>query len=76
MNTGFRPIPATTPVDAAADIMLRRGECQSFGQAVARIRWQRRRAKYGATEINQADRDARARVESPRHYRAPYADHE
>jgi hypothetical protein len=79
LNTGFRPIPATTPVDEAANIMVRRGECRNFFQAKARVLRERnpgphRRGDYGRTEINQSDRDARARVESPQHYRYPYRD--
>jgi len=73
MNSGFRPIPASTPLHAAADIMLRRGEAKSFGQACAALKHQRRR-DYGRTSVTPADRDARARVESPPHYRLPYAD--
>ena len=62
------------PIERAADIMLRRGQARSYGQACAYLRACRR--DYGRTVITSADRDARARVESPSNYRAPYADHE
>jgi len=63
------------PIERAADMMLRRGQARSYGQACAYLRACRRR-DYGRTAITPDDRDARARVESPSHYRAPYADHE
>jgi len=63
------------PIPAAADMMVRRGQSKSYGQACAHLRALRRR-DYGRTVITSADRDARARVESPSNYRAPYADHE
>jgi hypothetical protein len=68
----FAPIPPEMPLDRAADLMVRRGECDNFHRARARIRAQR--AKYGRTTISEADRNLRARVESPRHYRLPYVD--
>ena len=60
------------PERAAADLMVRRGEVDSFHRALGRLRKARR--DYGRTEIKQSDADARARVESPRHYRLPYKD--
>ena len=68
----FAPIPPEMPLDRAADLMVRRGECDNFHRAKARIR--AKRAKYGRTTISDDDRDMRARVESPRNYRLPYAD--
>lgn len=74
MNTGLRPIPDSMPLDRAAELMVRRGEAPNFYTARARIARQRQRAKYGRTTVSDADRDMRARVESPRNYRFPYAD--
>lgn len=71
MNSGLRPIPDTMPIDAAASMMVQRGEAKSFGQACNILRARRRPARYGRTEITPADRQARAYVESPR---LPYAD--
>jgi hypothetical protein len=67
------------PIDAAADLMARRGEAPSFFAAKARLLRQRNaaaapRRDYGRAVFTPADRDARARVESPPHYRLPYAD--
>lgn len=78
MNSGFRRIPPSMPVDRAAELMVRRGEARNFHAARAAILKQRThsRGDYGRTEITQSDRDARARVESPPHYRLPYADND
>lgn len=67
MNSGLRPIPPDMPLDRAADLMVRRGECSNVFLA-------RARSSYGSTTITDADRAARAHVESPRPYRFPYAD--
>lgn len=76
MNSGFLPIPATMPVDRAADLMVRRGEARNFFQARARILRQRQRSghDYGRTAIAPADRAAFAAVETPRQVRLPYKD--
>jgi len=64
MNSGFRPIPPSMPNERAADLMVRRGECKSYGQAIAVIKHRRRR-DYGRTEITPADKAAFANVEKP-----------
>lgn len=81
MNTGHRQIPSSMPIEAAANIMVQRGEAKSFGQACHQLRAQRKnRREYGRVEITSADRDevaksfGKPRLASPQHYRLPYAD--
>lgn len=69
--TPFRPIPASMPLDRAADLMVRRGECGNFHLARARLKRQR---DFGRTVITSADRSGFSHVEAPRVVRLPYKD--
>lgn len=72
MNSGLRPLPTSMPVDRAAEVMLRRGEAKSFGQACAVLKHQRRR-DYGRVEITPASR-AETNTSFAREVRLPYRD--
>jgi hypothetical protein len=72
MNSGFRPIPSDMPLDRAADMMVRRGEANTFGQAKARIQRLRQRATYGGTHVTSSH--GFQGVESPTQLRLPYRD--
>lgn len=62
----FYQIPSSMPWRAAAEIMVKRGECANFGEAAAKIRAQRRKPRS-------APRSAFASAASST-YRLPYAD--
>lgn len=51
MNSGFRPISPTMPIDQAADMMVRRGECQNFFAAKAKVLRQRNGACLGRIAV-------------------------
>ncbi len=59
-----RPIPKEMPLDRAADLIVRRGECSNFYQAKARIHIAR---------VKEA-RKLQAKVAQVAAYRAPYAE--
>lgn len=75
MSPRFNPIPPGMPLDRAADLMVRRGECANFYLARARVARSRRR-DHGRTEITPTDREAFSHVEQPQHrqVRLPYKD--
>ena len=64
MSTAFRPISAQMPLSAAADLMVRRGECRNFYLAYARIRAER-------TKAARKSREQAAKIAA---YRSPYAE--
>ncbi len=69
----FNPIPATMPLSAAADLMVRRGEAGNFHQALGRLRRQRGYGRLSPVRTKSSD-PALAAVEQPRQVRLPYRD--
>lgn len=45
------PIPVTMPLDRAADLMVRRGECSNFYRAKARIANARRKQQAKVAQV-------------------------
>jgi hypothetical protein len=75
MNSSFRPIPVDMPLAAAADLMTRRGEAKSYGQACAVLRHRRRHVlgRIANTPAQRAEVKKSFAIE-PRKVRLPYAD--
>jgi hypothetical protein len=79
MNTGFRPIPDSMPIDAAANMMVRRGEAPTFFAAKARLIRQRmpdpQPQRITRVEITSATiADVRKSFGVERELRLPYRD--
>ena len=73
----FNPIPDGMPLDRAADLMVRRGECSSFFLARARIARARNRKSFGRTETTpatHAETKKSFNITLPANYRLPYKD--
>jgi len=62
--TNWRSIPATMPIAEAANLMVRRGQCDNWHRAKAIIE-NERRAAYARKQSEE---------ERQRSYRPPYAD--